>query len=126
MRVGIAPPSSRRADTRRSTSPALRVRSISFTPAPRSGEGGPPASGGWWKGRKAAPVVMAAIALASLAACSSSGDSGAPWYESGDASYDQLKAATDACKAKGGVLKLKSGGDPTHLSDYACRGAKGS
>jgi ABC-type glycerol-3-phosphate transport system substrate-binding protein len=71
-------------------------------------------------------VLAAALMLSALAACSSSGDSSAPWYESGDATYDSLKAATDACKAKGGEFKLKPGGDPTHLSDYVCQGAKGS
>jgi hypothetical protein len=75
--------------------------------------------------RRAATVVLAAVALVGLAACSSSGDTGAAWYQSGDANYDALKAATDACKAKGGQFQLKDGGDPTHLTDYECKGAKG-
>jgi hypothetical protein len=40
--------------TRRAASPAVRVRSSDSAPAPRSGEGGPPAAGGWWKGGKMA------------------------------------------------------------------------
>ena len=64
--------------------------------------------------------------LASLAACSANGPEGNPYYQIGDANYDALKAADDACKAKGGTFKLKEGGEPTHLGDYECVGAKKS
>jgi hypothetical protein len=35
-------------------------------------------------------------------------------------------AALAACTSKGGVFELKTGGDPTHLGDYACNPRKGS
>jgi hypothetical protein len=38
----------------------------------------------------------------------------------GIATYDDLKAATATCAAKGGSLKLKRNGDPQYLEDYAC------
>jgi hypothetical protein len=63
--------------------------------------------------------------LAALAACADH-SSGAAWYEQGDANYDALKHAEDACKARGGTFVLKDGGDPTHLGDYACKNAKGT
>ncbi|HEX4096988.1 MAG TPA: hypothetical protein VHX64_09680 [Caulobacteraceae bacterium] len=62
--------------------------------------------------------------LAALAACA--GPEGNTYYQQGDANYDALKTATDACKAKGGKFELKQGGDPTHLGDYSCEPAKGS
>ena len=65
-----------------------------------------------------------ATALAALSACTSPGSSAA-WYEHGDVTYDELKRATDACKATGGDFRLKEGGDPTHLGDYACVKAEG-
>jgi hypothetical protein len=71
-------------------------------------------------------ILLAAIAFASLAACKSDGPEGNPWYSMGDANYDSVKAAADACKAKGGDFQLKDGGDPTHLGDYACNPKKGS
>ncbi|HTX49840.1 MAG TPA: hypothetical protein VME40_10670 [Caulobacteraceae bacterium] len=67
-------------------------------------------------------LVLVLGAVASLAACSS-GPEGKAWYEQGDANYDALKAAHDACAAKGGTYQVKSGGDPTHLGDYECVGA---
>ena len=40
----------------------------------------------------------------------------------GDANYDALKAATEACKAKGGEIRLKGGGyDNRELSNYQCK-----
>ncbi len=66
------------------------------------------------------------LALTALAACTSSGDTSAPWYEGGTANYDALKRAADACKAKGGDFQVRPGGDPTHLEDYDCKPAKGS
>ena len=64
--------------------------------------------------------------MASLTACASSGPEGNAWYSRGDVTYDTVKAAADACKAKGGDFELKTGGDPTHLGDYACNPKKGS
>ncbi|MFI4973183.1 MAG: hypothetical protein ACHP84_01440 [Caulobacterales bacterium] len=66
------------------------------------------------------------MAIASLALiCSACGsDTGRAYYEQGDASYDRLKAITDQCSQRGGELRLKDGGDPTRLADYACLGAK--
>ena len=78
------------------------------------------------------PMIRLALVAASLAAlvhltaCNANGPEGNTYYEQGDASYDSLKDATDACKAKGGTFTLKTGGDPTHLGDYACVMAKGS
>ncbi len=69
--------------------------------------------------------LISALLLA-LSACTSSGDTSAPWYEGGNANYDALKRAADACKAKGGDFQVKPGGDPTHLEDYDCKPAKGS
>jgi hypothetical protein len=63
--------------------------------------------------------------LLGLAACSS-GSEGNAWYQLGDANYDALKAASDACVAKGGKFQLKSDGDPTHLGDYQCLMPKGT
>jgi len=74
-------------------------------------------------------LFLATAAFSVLCACTSnsSGDDsgGRAWYESGDATYDDLKRATDACKATGGDFQLKQGGDPTHLGDYACNKPKG-
>jgi len=70
-------------------------------------------------------VASSLAALTHLAACTS-GPEGNTYYEQGDATYDSLKDASDACKAKGGTFTLKQGGDPTHLGDYACVTAKGS
>ena len=42
----------------------------------------------------------------------------------GDANYDAIKTATDACKTQGGELQLKSGYDGRALSDYACKHGK--
>jgi len=68
-------------------------------------------------------LALLVAALGVLAACSQTGSSAA-WYEQGDANYDALKAAHDACAAKGGTYQMKPGGDPTHLGDYQCVGAK--
>ena len=65
--------------------------------------------------------------LLGLAACAANGaPEGNAWYQMGDANYDALHAADDACKAKGGTFQLKSGGDPTHLGDYECLSPKGT
>jgi hypothetical protein len=71
-------------------------------------------------------LLIIAAALAAQAACASNGPEGNPWYSQGDVTYDTVKAAADACKAKGGDFQLKPGGDPTHLGDYDCNPKKGS
>ncbi len=71
-------------------------------------------------------LLVIAAAFAALAACASNGPEGNPWYSQGDVTYDTVKAAADACKAKGGEFQLKQGGEPTHLGDYACNPKKGS
>ena len=70
--------------------------------------------------------LLIIAAVGTLGACASNGPEGNAWYSQGDASYDALKAAADACKAKGGDFELKTGGEPTHLGDYACNPKKGS
>ncbi|MGH6987680.1 MAG: hypothetical protein ACRED9_12700 [Caulobacteraceae bacterium] len=65
----------------------------------------------------AAPLILSVAGLA-LAACGSlRGDYDLPV---GDANYDALNAATAACEAKGGVVRLKSGYDSRELSNYRC------
>jgi len=41
-------------------------------------------------------------------------------FDRGVASYDELKAATSACEAKGGALTLRKGYDGHDMSDYDC------
>ena len=67
-------------------------------------------------------IALILTILSTLAACG--GPEGKAWYDEGDANYDALKAAHDACVAKGGAYEVKPGGDPTHLGDYVCQGAK--
>jgi hypothetical protein len=69
-------------------------------------------------------TILVIAALCGLGACESGTGSGAAWYEQGDANYDALKAAHDACAAKSGTYQVKPGGDPTHLGDYQCVGVK--
>jgi hypothetical protein len=71
-------------------------------------------------------LALIALAFVALAACTSAGDTSAPWYEGGTANYDALKRAHDACVGKGGDFQVRPGGDPTHLDDYDCKNAKGS
>jgi hypothetical protein len=68
------------------------------------------------------PMILVLSALVLLAACSS-GPEGNAWYQQGDANYDAVKTAHDACVAKGGTFQVKPQGDPTHLGDYECIGA---
>jgi hypothetical protein len=65
-------------------------------------------------------AILATVALA-LGACASSYGLG-----EGDASYDAIKAATDECRAKGGIIEPKPDGDIRKLADYECKigGAK--
>ena len=67
------------------------------------------------------------IIVAALLACAACAEpAGSYGLARGDANYDAMKMATDACKARGGGLVLKKGGDATELSDYQCIIGKGS
>ncbi len=74
--------------------------------------------------RAAALPLALAMGLA-LAGCGAlmKGDYDLP---TGDANYDALKAATEACEAKGGHVRLKSGYDSRELSNYQCKMGKAS
>jgi hypothetical protein len=63
-------------------------------------------------------VLAAALALCACAESVGFGRSG------GIATYDEIKAAQEACAAKGGTLKLQKNGDAQYLDDYACEKAK--
>lgn len=67
--------------------------------------------------------ALIAIAVLALAGCA---DMSGPSYElgNGDANYDALTAATKACEAEGGQVKLRSGYDSRLLSNYLCIGGK--
>ena len=66
-------------------------------------------------------LTIAVAGLAPLVACNTGdGPEGNPWYSRGDANYDTIRRATDACKAKGGTFQLKPGGDSSHLADWEC------
>ena len=67
--------------------------------------------------------LLLAASLLTLTACGSAGSYG---LGDGDASYDEIKKATEACKARGGVIELKTGGDSHDLSAYECKVGKGS
>ncbi len=69
--------------------------------------------------RTAALMTLAALALG---ACASNANYG---LQEGDANYDAVKKASEACKARGGEIHLKSGGDTTELGDYECQMGKG-
>jgi hypothetical protein len=66
-----------------------------------------------------APLAIAALAL-TLCAC---GSVPADSYGlgQGDANYDAIKTATQACEAQGGQIRLKSGYDGRDLSSYDCK-----
>lgn len=63
---------------------------------------------------KAAVVILAALCLSGCAGGAGFGQNG------GIATYDDLKAAQEACAAKGGALRLQKNGDVQFLDDYAC------
>jgi predicted small secreted protein len=67
--------------------------------------------------RSAARIPAVVLAAIALAACGTSYG----LQEGGDASYDAIKRASDACKADGGTLQPKRGGDSTDLGDYECK-----
>ena len=58
-------------------------------------------------------------ATLSLAACASG--PGVAMRTGGVATYDALKAARDACVARGGELKLDPLGDAQRMSSYSCK-----
>jgi hypothetical protein len=68
-------------------------------------------------------LFLAMSAILVLAACEDT-NTGNAWYEEGDATYDKLKLAHDACTGKGGTWQLKPQGDATHMGDYECLTAK--
>jgi hypothetical protein len=59
-------------------------------------------------------ATLVAIFALGLCACETAANEG------GVADYDALRKAEQACEAQGGQLKLKSGGDPEYIQDYAC------
>jgi hypothetical protein len=59
-------------------------------------------------------AAMAILALG-LSACETSSNIG------GVADYDALSKAAADCKAQGGELVLKDGGDAQYIQDYACK-----
>jgi hypothetical protein len=72
---------------------------------------------------RAGAVLVAGLAAAlSLSACAG----GSYGLQDGDANYDAVKKASDDCKARGGHIQLKSGGDTTELGDYECKMGKGN
>ena len=63
-------------------------------------------------------IVAAALMLCGCTGGVGFGRSG------GIATYDDIKAAQQACAAKGGQLRLQKNGDAQYLDDYACEKAK--
>jgi hypothetical protein len=69
--------------------------------------------------------VSPALATLALALCGcASAPAGSDALGHGDANYDALKAATQACQAQGGQLQLKSGYDDRDLASYECKSGK--
>ena len=60
-------------------------------------------------------VALIAIALGACACASETTPQG------GIANYDALRQASDACTAKGGTMRLKSGGAAEYIGDYTCK-----
>ncbi|MET0271743.1 MAG: hypothetical protein ABW360_02000 [Phenylobacterium sp.] len=58
-------------------------------------------------------LLIAALACTTMACATNARDGG---Y----ATYDALRTAQEACKAKGGTLKLKTLGDAQSIDGYAC------
>jgi hypothetical protein len=63
-------------------------------------------------------IIVSALVLAGCSSGAGFGRSG------GIATYDDIKAAQQACAAKGGTLRLQKNGDAQYLDDYACEKAK--
>ena len=60
-------------------------------------------------------VTLALILALGLAACAGAGPDG------GVANYDALRAATQACAAKGGKLVLKDQGNARDIDAFVCK-----
>jgi hypothetical protein len=60
-------------------------------------------------------AALMTLLVLGLAACETSSTL------AGAADYDSLSRATAACKAQGGELVLKDGGDAQYIQDYACK-----
>jgi len=71
--------------------------------------------------RPGAALLISFAASLALSACAG----GSYGLQEGDANYDAIKKASEDCKARGGHIQLKSGGDTTELSDYECKMDKG-
>ena len=63
--------------------------------------------------------VLVAACLLMLTACASG--PGVDMRTGGVATYDALKAARDACVAKGGELQLADQGNAKRMSSYSCK-----
>ena len=59
-------------------------------------------------------AALVLVLMLGLTACETASNAG------GVADYDALRQAQQACAAQGGTFKLKSGGDPEYIQDYAC------
>ena len=65
-----------------------------------------------------APLAISSLAMALCACAASQGSYG---LGQGDANYDAIKAATQACQAQGGQIHLKNGYDGRELGNYECK-----
>jgi hypothetical protein len=65
------------------------------------------------------PLAAAALALALYGCASTAQESYG--LGSGDANYDAIKGATQACQARGGQIRLKNGYDGRELASYQCK-----
>ena len=70
-------------------------------------------------------AVLAALTLAASLAAAGCASNANYSLQNGDANYDAIRKATEECKAHGGEIHLKSGGDTTELNDYQCKMGKG-
>ena len=61
-------------------------------------------------------TALALILALGLAACAGAGPDG------GVANYDALRAASQACAAKGGKLVLKDQGNARDIDAFVCKG----
>ena len=59
-------------------------------------------------------VLIAALGLSACMGSAGFGQAG------GLATYDEIRAAQEACAARDGALRLQRNGDPKYLHDYAC------
>ena len=63
--------------------------------------------------------ILGLVSLLASSACATINDASYV-LGSGDANYDALKSATDACAAKGGVVRPRPNYDGRQLSGYVC------